>query len=331
MAHIGVDFTNIPQYAGNEPLPTAWYNAFISASEIKPTKDAAVTNHHMLHLEFTIQGGQYNGRKVFTQLNIGHSNPATKEIAYKQLSSIAHSVGVIQVQDSQQLHNIPLKIRVKLKEGGEKKDNMGNVVGKYDPQNEVAGYKNINEATPGEPAGPATIGAPANFGGGAPAFNTGAAPAFQQAAAPQFNQPTAAAATPGFAPAPQQFAPSSQPAPAFQQAQPQFQQAQPVQQQAAPVFATQQSPAQFQQTAPVMQQQPQFQQPVATAMAPAGSIPTQNLAPAVAEQPQWANNQPQQGHVPQQQQVQQQAAPSQAVPTGAPVPPWLQAAGAPAQ
>lgn len=313
MAHIGMDFSNVPQYAGNEPLPTGWYIAAMTASELKPTKDAAQTQHFMLSAEYTIMDGQYKGRKVFQQYNIGHSNPATKEIAFKQLSSIAHAVGVIQVQDSQQFHGLPLKIRVKLKEGGEKKDAMGTVVGKYDPQNEVVGYKNVNEVTPVE--GPVTVGVPAGFGQGAPAFNTGAAPAFQPAAAPQF-QPAPAAAAPAFAPAQAQFA---QPASAAFQPQ------------QAPVQQFQQAaPAQFQQAAPVMQQ-PQFQQPMqqpthqftaqpaATSAAPAAPVQTAQ----VAEQPAWAGGNPQQAPMQQQQQV-AQAAPTQPVPTGAPIPPWLQ-------
>jgi len=133
MAQLNFDATNIVPNTGTpDPIPSDWYNASIDESELKPTKagDGAY-----LKLRFTVLDGQYANRKVYTNLNVRNSNPVAQEIAYADLSAIAHATGVIQVADSQQLHGIPIKIKVKLKPA---KDG-------YDANNEISAYKNIND------------------------------------------------------------------------------------------------------------------------------------------------------------------------------------------
>lgn len=195
MASLNFDATTVQPDTGFELLPAGWYNAMIDESGINPTKDGVGA---YLQLRFSVIDGQYQGRKVFARLNIRNANQTAQEIAYKQLSAIAHSVGVLQVQDSSQLHGIPLKIRVRIR-----KDPSG----QYEDQNEINGYKNINEAVQGQaaafaPAAPAMPAAPAGFAPVAPQPAPAmpqAAPAFAQPAAPQ---PWAQPAAP-VAPAPQ--------------------------------------------------------------------------------------------------------------------------------
>ena len=197
MASLNFDATTVQPDTGFELLPAGWYNAMIDESTINPTKDGV---GEYLQLRFSVIDGQYQGRKVFARLNIRNANQTAQEIAYKQLSAIAHSVGVLQVQDSSQLHGIPLKIRVRIR-----KDPSG----QYEDQNEINGYKNINEAVQGQaaafaPAAPAMPAAPAGFAPVAPV----AAPVMPQAApqpafaAPAAPQPWAQPAAP-VAPAPQ--------------------------------------------------------------------------------------------------------------------------------
>lgn len=232
MASLNFDATTVQPDTGFELLPAGWYNAMIDESAINPTKDGVGA---YLQLRFSVIDGQYQGRKVFARLNIRNANQTAQEIAYKQLSAIAHSVGVLQVQDSSQLHGIPLKIRVRIR-----KDPSG----QYEDQNEINGYKNINEAVQGQaaafaPAAPAMPAAPAGFAPVAPQ----PAPAMPQAA-PAFAQPAAPQPWAQPAPAPQ---PALQPAPAPQ---------------AAPVAApwANGSP---QQPEPTQQRQAQTQQTVA--------------------------------------------------------------------
>lgn len=242
---LNVDFSQIPQFAGSEPIPADWYFGKIVETEQVPTKDSATTGHFMLKLVTEIIEGPFIGRKIFDQLNIGHSNPAVQEIAYKQLSSVAHSVGVIQVADSDQLCNIPLKIRVKLKPA--RTDTSTGQ--EYEARNEVGGYKNVKDNSAnvggGKSAG-VVNGAPVGFA--QPAQPVQVAPTqpaqatpqgFQPPQQQQFQQPQqAAAATPAFAPVQAQSAPAQQafaPQQGFNQptAQPQAAAEQPATQPAA--------------------------------------------------------------------------------------------------
>lgn len=118
------------------PIPAGVYPAQIVESELRQLKSG---NGTALALQFEILGNQYAGRRVFANLNVNHSNPQAQQIAQEQLSAICHAVGVLQLQDSTQLHNKPLNIRVKIrKQEG------------YEDRNEVSGFE---AAQPGQPTG----------------------------------------------------------------------------------------------------------------------------------------------------------------------------------
>lgn len=199
MAQLNFDATTVAPDTGFETVPAGWYNVKIDESEMKPTKDGA---GNYLQIRFDILDGQYHGRKLFTRLNLKNSNQQTVEIAMRQLSAIAHAVGVLHVQDSSQLHGIPLKVKVKIR-----KDKTG----EYEDQNDITSYKNINEQVDmaGGNEGPAQGGfAPPAAGGFAPpaasappAGFPGMAPAAPPAGAP--HDPLAVAASDGWVQHPQ--------------------------------------------------------------------------------------------------------------------------------
>ena len=255
-AILNFDATTVaPDTGGGDPVPAGWYNVMIDESEMKPTKAEGGLR---LSLRFTIMDGQYANRKVFTGLNLKNANPVAQEIAYKQLSAICHAVGIMQVQDSQQLHGRPLKIKVKVRAAS----------GDYEASNDITAYKNINEQVDG----PATGGAPA----GAP-WATAPAPAPQ--AAPWAGQPAAAPVA-----LTQQFAPPVQ-APAPAAAAPQWQP--PAAQQPWAQAPQQQAPVQQE---PVQQQAPQ-QAPAAQHSAQDATPPWMQqaaAAPAAGATPPWA-------------------------------------------
>lgn len=215
MAHLGFDATQVPPDSGQlDPIPAGWYNVMVDESEIKPTSDGLGAR---LAVRFNVVDGEFANRKIYTGFNIRNANPVAQEIAFKQLSALAHAVGVLNIQDSQQLHGIPLKVRVKVKPP---KDG-------YDAQNEITSYKDVNyvpdskgsaASGPAAPAAPAGFGAPpaapAGFGAPAPAP---AAVAPAPAAAPAVGapaQPWAQPAAPAAVAPPPAFTPPAPPAPA---------------------------------------------------------------------------------------------------------------------
>ena len=200
MAQLNFDASTVAPNESIEAIPAGWYNAQIDQSEMKPTKDGSGA---YLELRFSILDGQYVNRKVFTRLNLRNANPAAQEIAYKQLSAICHATGVLQVQDSQQLHGRPMKIKVSVRAAS----------GDYEASNELKAFKNINEQVDGPVGAPAAQGGAPWAGQQAPAAQQAAPWAGVPAATPA---PTQQFAPPVQAPAPAAAAPQWQP-PAAQQ------------------------------------------------------------------------------------------------------------------
>jgi hypothetical protein len=181
-----------------DPLPDGYYNARVINSEAKPTKD---NESGYLALELEVIDGEYKGRKLFDNLNLWNKSAQATEIAQRQLSAYCHATGVIVINDSTQLHGIPVKVKV-----GTKSDPG------YDPRNVIKAVKHIQDgaASAAMPTAPTTP-----FG-----QNPSLPPMPAQPTAPQMpwsqSQPTG----PNFAqsqPAPQQ--PWGKPAP--QQSTPQ--------------------------------------------------------------------------------------------------------------
>lgn len=166
-AELNFDATNIAPSTGYETVPAGWYNVAMDESEMKPTKDGAGT---FLEARFDILDGQYKGRKLFSRMNLRNPSAQAMEIAQKELSAIAHAVGILVVQNSAMLHGHPLKVKVKIRKGDDQ----------YEDQNQIISYKNINEQVD---AGSAAAKA-------APASGFTPPPA---AAAPAFVPPPAAA------------------------------------------------------------------------------------------------------------------------------------------
>lgn len=167
-----------------DPVPAGWYNVMADQSSMEATNDG---NGAYLEVRYTILDGQYKGRKLFSRFNVRNNSAKAVEIAYRQLSALCHAVQVYEMQDSQQLHGIPLKLKVSLREA--RRDEQ---TGKqYEASNEVKAWKHINEPTDAPAAGGAPAGGvPAGFG----------PPAGQPAAPGGWGQP-AAAAPAGYPPA----------------------------------------------------------------------------------------------------------------------------------
>lgn len=117
-----------------EPIPTGWYNVIIDSAEVKETKKQ---NGYYLSIEFKIIDGQHTGRKVFANLNIQNPNQTAQEIALRNLSAIARSTGVGKVNDSSELLDQTLQIRITVTNDEE-----------YGPGNDVKGFKPLGDKPP---------------------------------------------------------------------------------------------------------------------------------------------------------------------------------------
>ena len=135
----GFDATKVDPRGTFEPLPADWYEVVITASEEKPTK---AQTGSFLELKLEVVDGQYKGRLLFDRLNLNNPNKIAEEIAASTLSAICHAVGVMNPEDSSELHDRPLMVKVVVKPAD----------GAYSASNEVKGYDGVN----GKSAGTAT-------------------------------------------------------------------------------------------------------------------------------------------------------------------------------
>lgn len=153
----GYDATGGQTMGSFDALPAGDYVAAISASEVKESKTGA----NYLKLKFQVMEGEHANRVFFSNLNLWHSNPETVGIAQRELNSICHAVGKLRVNDSSELHGVPMRVKLTV----EKSDQFGD-------QNRVKGYKPLNDA-PG--AAPSNVASAAPGAAGSKPWNQRAA------------------------------------------------------------------------------------------------------------------------------------------------------------
>jgi len=127
MPEINFDANSVEPMGEFSPLPVGEYLTIISASEMKPTKTG---NGMYLQLVFDVMEGEFKGRKIFDRLNIQNINSTAQQIAQSALSSICRAIGVLTPRNSEELHNIPLKIKVGIRPAS----------GEYGESNVIKGY-----------------------------------------------------------------------------------------------------------------------------------------------------------------------------------------------
>jgi hypothetical protein len=152
------DATGIEPATAYEILPAGRYRAQVIESEMGVTKNGM---GQYLWLMLDILEGPHKGRKVFDQLNLVNANPTTVEIARRALSAICHATGKLQVNDSEELHLIPMTIQVGVKP---QKDGYGerNTIRYMVPEAPA-------QATPPKPAATQSASAPAQSAPARPA------------------------------------------------------------------------------------------------------------------------------------------------------------------
>ena len=151
----GFDATQVEPSCGFGPIPEGKYLATIVGSELKPTKSGT---GHYLELTFQLAAdGEYKGRRVWARLNLDNPNRQAVDIARADLSAICRAVGVMRPQDSCELHNLPLSIKVACKTRGDTGD-IANEIKGYERRGAVPSAGRVGAGDP--PSGRAPVAMP---------------------------------------------------------------------------------------------------------------------------------------------------------------------------
>lgn len=124
-----------------EPLPAGMYIARIVESEMKQCKETAKDPDGQ-YLKLTIrldEGQKYAGRQLWVNLNLINKNEKAVEIAQNELASITTACGKSVVRDSNELHGIPMRIKVAVVPDGRGAD--------FPPQNQIKKYEPVDGAS----------------------------------------------------------------------------------------------------------------------------------------------------------------------------------------
>ena len=133
------------QMAGDrDVIPPGDVIAAIAKSEEKDNK--AGTGSY-INLEFEVTDGQHKGRRFWVMLNLNNPNAQAVEIANRELNSICHACGKLRsnVQDTSELHGIPMRVRLGVRGGRDGYDRQ-NVVKSYKPLNDTSGFQSSRQS-----------------------------------------------------------------------------------------------------------------------------------------------------------------------------------------
>jgi hypothetical protein len=133
MAKIDFDSTTVEPNSAYEPLPAADYLVVVTDSDVKQTKTGT---GEYLQVTLEVIEGKFKGRKIFDRLNIRNSNATAQTIGQQQLSGLCRACNVSVLEESEQLHDIPLTVRLSIEDGK----------GDYGPQNRVKLYSRASAA-----------------------------------------------------------------------------------------------------------------------------------------------------------------------------------------
>ena len=131
MASLSFDANSV-EITSRDPIPAGVYEALICDSEVRPTRSG---NGKGINLTFEILSGPHKGRKVFAWINFQHPKAEAQRIGQEELARICKAVGVGKLDDTAQLHNLPMMITVAI----DKNDPSRNVIKAYKPKGGAGG------------------------------------------------------------------------------------------------------------------------------------------------------------------------------------------------
>ena len=138
-----LNFTALPEESQIkfELLPKGDYLSIIIESSVKITKNGF---GKYLEIIFEIIDGPFKGRKVWERLTVQNVSVKALEVGQRRLSHLLRSLGKEAVNDSSELHALPLYIMVDIEPAS----------GEFAPKNKViafnqAGFKSIDNSATG--------------------------------------------------------------------------------------------------------------------------------------------------------------------------------------
>ena len=145
MPKLNFDASKVVAFSSSsyDPIPKGVYDAIIIGSAVKKTNAG---NGSYLELTFELITAPFTGRKIWSRLNLQNPNQKAEEIAARDLSAICQAVGKTHVEDSEELHNLPLSIIVH-----DSLNPSTNTV-----NNVIKGYAAIQRSSPGVTTGTST-------------------------------------------------------------------------------------------------------------------------------------------------------------------------------
>lgn len=135
-------------------LPEGKYVAIATASEMKPNNKGT---GQYLQFTFEVLEGPHKGRKVWARLNMVHTSPDAVKGARRELGAFCRAVGVIQPNDSSELHNRPVLLKLKVETDDRNREN--NVIKDYEPVSSASASA-IANAMPAQMISPPPAAAP---------------------------------------------------------------------------------------------------------------------------------------------------------------------------
>jgi hypothetical protein len=126
MANLNFNANEVEPAAPITALPPGRYPVAISKTEMKPTK--AGTGEY-LQIELTVTSGTAANRKLWARLNLVNPNQQAVDIARRELSAICHAVGVLQVNDSDELLGREMMVDVVIEKNGQTGEDTNKVKG----------------------------------------------------------------------------------------------------------------------------------------------------------------------------------------------------------
>jgi hypothetical protein len=127
LSDLSFDAKAVEPSSGFDLLPPGDYEVAIVSSDTQNTKAGT---GKMVNLELQVLVGKFKGRKLFDRLNLWNPSAKAVEIARGTLSAICRAVGVLTPNDTSDLHNRPLVVKVVITKDPQ-----------YGDKNEVKAYK----------------------------------------------------------------------------------------------------------------------------------------------------------------------------------------------